>query len=167
MAARNNPSLVGRQPSQGPPPVRVLVVDDSETFRRMAAEVIAVAPGFALAGTAASGEEAIDVVVGQRPDLVLMDVRMPGIGGIEAARRIADAGAGVHVVLMSADPSLAEAERLPHGTSGVVRKDRLSPAALRALWARLGGGSPGARRRAQGRQPRPAPSRPVTEEPRA
>jgi two-component system, NarL family, invasion response regulator UvrY len=137
MAARNNPSLVGRQPSQGPPPVRVLVVDDSETFRRMAAEVIAVAPGFALAGTAASGEEAIDVVVGQRPDLVLIDVRMPGIGGIAAAQRIAAAERAPVVVLISS----CDREDAP-GASGVdlpyLPKSRFAPAALDKLWADAG-----------------------------
>jgi two-component system, NarL family, invasion response regulator UvrY len=150
-----------------PTAVGVLTVDDDPRFLEVARDVVHATPGFETVGEAATGEAAVSLVAAVGPQLVLMDVRMPGIGGIEAARRIADAGAGVHVVLMSADPSLAEAERLPHGTSGVVRKDRLSPAALRALWARLGGGSPGARRRAQGRQPRPAPPRPVTEEPRA
>jgi len=147
--------------------VGVLTVDDDPGFLEVARDVVRATPGFETVGEAATGEAAVSLVATVGPQLVLMDVRMPGIGGIEAARRIADTvEGGVHVVLMSADPTLVEVERLPHGTSGVVRKDRLSPAALRALWGRLSGGAPPGRRRAEGRQPIPAPPRPVTQEPR-
>jgi CheY-like chemotaxis protein len=137
MPARTNPPPAEGPPSQGGSPVRVLVVDDSEPFCRMAVEVIALAPGFALVGTAASGEEAIELVVGQRPDLVLMDVRMPGIGGIAAAQRIAAAERAPVVVLISS----CDREDAP-GASGVdlpyLPKSRFAPAALDELWADAG-----------------------------
>jgi len=64
-----------------------------------------------------------------------MDVRMPGIGGIEAVRRIDGAARGrVAVVLMSADPQSLATETARAGAFGVVRKERLCPTALRALW---------------------------------
>src|SRR4051812_23904122 len=85
------------------PAIRVVVVDDSPVFRRLLVEQIEAAAGHELAGTAASGEEALDVVGATRPDIVLMDVRMPGIGGIEAAFRIRDAFPEVVVVFMSVD----------------------------------------------------------------
>ena len=68
--------------------VRVLTVDDQVVFRRAARDVITATPGFEPVGDAESGEEALAEVERLRPELVLLDVRMPGIGGIEAARRI-------------------------------------------------------------------------------
>jgi two-component system, NarL family, invasion response regulator UvrY len=117
-------------------PVGVLAVDDDPRCLRLAAAVVRATPGFDFVGGAASGEEAVTLAARLRPHLVLMDVRMPGIGGIEAARRITEgAAADTTVVLMSADPTLLRAEDLPAAAAGVVRKERLSPRALRELWA--------------------------------
>ncbi len=114
--------------------VGVLIVDDDDAFVRVAREVVGATPGFDTVGDAASGEEGVSLVPVLAPQLVLMDVRMPGIGGFEAARRIADAGGDeVAVVLMSADPRVlagAPASR----SIGSVRKERLCPSVLRSLW---------------------------------
>src|SRR3954471_1161890 len=130
-------SVKGNNPDTAPPlaaTVAVLTVDDNVVFRRAAHDVIRATPGFEPVGEADTGEAALSLVPVLRPQLVLMDVRMPGIGGIEAARRIAEvAPERVAVVLMSADPRGLADEAIPPGTLGVVRKDRLSPAALRAL----------------------------------
>ena len=67
--------------------VRVLVVDDQRPFRVAASAVLRRTPGFELVGEAASGEEAVEQVAALAPDLVLMDITMPGIGGVEATRR--------------------------------------------------------------------------------
>jgi DNA-binding NarL/FixJ family response regulator len=83
--------------------LRVLVVDDHAPFRRAASTVIAAAPGFELAGEAASGERAVELAAAFDPDIVLLDVNMPGIGGIEAARRIAAHGGDTVIVLVSSD----------------------------------------------------------------
>jgi len=84
-------------------PVRVLLVDDSDEFRKQAARYLSAAPGCRVAGFAASGEEAIEIEKTVGPDLVLMDLVLPGIDGFEAARRIrARQGAG-RVVLMTHD----------------------------------------------------------------
>jgi DNA-binding NarL/FixJ family response regulator len=116
--------------------VGVLAVDDDPTYRHVVARIVAATPGFRCIGEAASGEDAMALAPALRPELVLMDVRMPGIGGIEAARRIIEQGAGrVAVVLMSSDPRLLRPEALPRGTAGTISKERLSPGALRALWA--------------------------------
>jgi CheY-like chemotaxis protein len=116
--------------------VGVLTVDDDAAFREVAREVIDATPGFEAVGEAATGEAAVGLVPVLMPQLVLMDVRMPGMGGVEAARRIAQsAGARVAVILMSADTRLLDAAAAtPRCQAGVLRKDRLSPAALRALW---------------------------------
>jgi two-component system, NarL family, invasion response regulator UvrY len=70
------------------PAVGVLAVDDDPRFLEVAREVICATPGFETVGVAATGEAAVSLAWMLRPQLVLMDVRMPGIGGIEAARRI-------------------------------------------------------------------------------
>ena len=71
-----------------PSTVRVLVVDDQAPFRMAARMVLKRAEGFELVGEAATGEEAVDRVAELAPDLVLMDINMPGINGIEATRQI-------------------------------------------------------------------------------
>jgi CheY-like chemotaxis protein len=68
--------------------VRVLTVDDQAVFREIAREVIEETPGFESVGEAASGQEALAAVARLDPQLVLLDVRMPGLDGIEVARRL-------------------------------------------------------------------------------
>ncbi|HEV8299145.1 MAG TPA: response regulator transcription factor, partial [Acidimicrobiales bacterium] len=68
--------------------VTVLIVDDQPLFRRAARAVLDRLPGFRLAGESASGEEAVESAVALRPDLVLMDINMEGMDGIEATSRI-------------------------------------------------------------------------------
>jgi two-component system, NarL family, invasion response regulator UvrY len=115
--------------------VRVLVVDDQEKFRDVVREVIDVTPGFVLVGEAGSGEEAVAAVGSVSAALVLMDVRMPGIGGIQATRQIGDRYPGVVVMLMSVDP----AEGLPDaahacGAAAFLPKQDLRPRMLRDVW---------------------------------
>ena len=83
--------------------VTVLLVDDQERFRGALRELIACADGFALVGEASSGEEATRAVQTLAPQLVLMDVVMPGMGGIAAARTIIDRRPAPMVVLISVD----------------------------------------------------------------
>jgi len=93
------------------PLVRVVVADDSPVFMEAALDVVTVTPGFELAGTASSGEEAIELVRTVGPDLVLMDVRMPGLGGIEASLRIRSAYPDVVVVMLTADRTMPRSTR--------------------------------------------------------
>lgn len=81
--------------------VGVVVVDDQVPFRRAAGAVLAATPGFELLAEATSGEEAVALTRSVEPDLVVMDIRMAGMGGIEATRRIAAARAATLVVLTS------------------------------------------------------------------
>ena len=112
--------------------VRVLVVDDSAVFLKACSHVIAETERFRLAGTAATGEEAVERAVELEPDLVLMDVRMPGMGGVEAAARIHALLPETTLVMLTAD----SVEPSSAAVYSVVHKRSLSPAALEELWRR-------------------------------
>src|SRR3954454_6719940 len=81
--------------------VRVLIVDDQEPFRRAMGAVVEETEGFVVVGTAASGEESLALAAELRPQLVLMDVNLPGIDGIEATRRLTAGTDQPVVVLLS------------------------------------------------------------------
>ena len=111
---------------------RVLTVDDQIVFRDAARDVIEATPGFEPVGDAASGEEALAEVERLQPELVLLDVRMPGMGGIEAARRITEAHPGTVVVLISIEEFAEDAH--DSGAAALVRKQEFGPALLRRIW---------------------------------
>jgi two-component system invasion response regulator UvrY len=120
-------------------PNLVVVVDDQAPFRAAARAVLRRLAGFELAGEAASGAEAIDLVDQIRPALVLMDINMPGIDGIEASRRIVDSHPGTVVFLLStyrADDLPAEARSC--GAAGYIHKEDFGSAILRDLWSQHG-----------------------------
>jgi DNA-binding NarL/FixJ family response regulator len=122
------------------PVVRVLTVDDQERFRDVAREVIDASPGFELVGEAVSGDEALTSVSRLAPHLVLLDVRLRGMGGVEVARRLIATHADVLVVLLSIDEpiDIPSAARL-NGSVTVVRKQDFSPRLLWRLWAEYRG----------------------------
>ena len=122
------------KPMAGPANVRVLTVDDQELFRRVADDVIAATPGFEAVGEATSGEEALDAVERLAPHLVLLDVRMPGLDGIEVARRLAETHPETVVVLISIGERAAQLA----GTVPLVRKQDFGPVLLRRLWREHG-----------------------------
>jgi DNA-binding NarL/FixJ family response regulator len=113
------------------PPVGVLVVDDQALFRDVARVLVGALPGWSVVAEAASGEEGVELAGRVRPSLVLMDVHLPGIDGVEATRRIVADDPAAAVLLMSS----YGAEDLPPGADrcgavGYVRKDDLTPATL-------------------------------------
>ncbi len=115
--------------------VTVLIVDDQERFRRVLRELIASAQGFKVIGEASSGEEATRAVEALAPELVLMDVVMPGMGGIAAARSILKNRPAPLVVLISVDDPSIHPDAVSLGeTVTCVRKQDLRPPRLRELW---------------------------------
>jgi two-component system invasion response regulator UvrY len=113
--------------------VTILAVDDQEAFRDVLRDLIAAAPGFQLVGEASSGEEATRAVDLLSPQLVLMDVTMPGIGGIAAARQIVSRHPEVAVVLISLDDLSLEVVARGDAVA-FERKQDLRPEKLRLLW---------------------------------
>jgi two-component system invasion response regulator UvrY len=115
----------------------VLVVDDHETFRRIARAVVEATDEFELVAEASSGEESVELATRLAPDLVIMDVRMPGIGGVEAAGRVRAILPHAVILLISVDGAAA-INGLPsaHGADATMPKHALSPAALTAIWRR-------------------------------
>jgi two-component system, NarL family, invasion response regulator UvrY len=115
--------------------VGVLGVDDQVVFLDVAREVVAATPGFNWVGGASSGEEALAAVDALEPEFVLLDVRMPGMDGIETARRISDSHPDTVVVLISIEESPAISAAIEaSGAAALVRKQELCPAMLRRLW---------------------------------
>src|SRR4051794_41927769 len=97
-------------------PVRVLTVDDQAPFREVARDLVEVTPGFAAVGEAESGEEALGMTRSVAPDLILLDLRMSGMDGLETARRLrrrAPPGRGRAVTM-----GRRRSPRAPPGTRG-------------------------------------------------
>ena len=119
--------------------VRVLTVDDQAVFREVAREVIDATPGFESVGEAASGEEALTAVAELEPQLVLLDVRMPGLDGVEVARLLHGTHPDTLLVLISAEewidlpPSARQVNGVP-----VVRKQDFAPRLLTRIWREHG-----------------------------
>lgn len=118
--------------------VRTLAVDDHPVVREALRDLISAAPDFVLVGLAASGEEALRDVARLSPQLVVMDVVMPGIGGIEAARTMVSTYPGVAILLISVDdPSGYLDEQDRSARIACLRKQALSTSELRLVWAAL------------------------------
>jgi DNA-binding NarL/FixJ family response regulator len=115
--------------------VRVVIVDDQPPFRAAAALVFELLDDFEVVGEATSAEEALTLVDALAPDLVVMDINLPGMNGVEATRRLREDHPEVVTVLVST----YEAEDLPSGapSSGAlayVHKERLDADLVEQLW---------------------------------
>jgi DNA-binding NarL/FixJ family response regulator len=107
-------------------PIRVLVADDQALLRGSFRVLVETAPGLTVVGEAATGAEAAELALRERPDVVLMDVRMPQLDGIEATRRICGSAetAGVRVLMLTMfDLDSYVYSALRAGASGFLLKD--------------------------------------------
>jgi two-component system response regulator AlgR len=119
--------------------VRVLVVDDQEPYRRAMASVVAATDGFVVVGTATSGEECLALAPDLRPDLVLLDVNLPGLDGIQAARALTTEPGGPVVLLLSTY-DVDQVDLAGSGAAAYVAKAELGPDRLSAAWERARSG---------------------------
>ena len=117
-------------------PIRVLVADDHPVFRRGMRAILGAEEEIELVGEAMDGEEAVALALELRPDVILMDLNMPGVSGIEATRRVLEAGPDTAVLMLTMfedDKSIFAAMRA--GAHGYVLKGADGAETLRAIRA--------------------------------
>lgn len=137
LAAGTPDDDAGALSSTAPADVRVLVVDDHAPFRLAARSLVERTPGFTVAGEAGTGEEALAAARTSPPDLVLLDIKLPGIDGIATCRTLVREHPGLAVVLVSTyQPADLPEGAIDAGAVAYLRKEDVSPDALRAAWAR-------------------------------
>lgn len=117
--------------------VGVLIVDDQEPFRSAARMVVEMADGFEVIGEAHSGEDGVELAAMLKPDLVLMDVMLPGIDGLEATRRITAGDDPPRVMMMSTHESEEVADAaMEAGAIAFVPKSQFGMDQLAAAWGK-------------------------------
>jgi DNA-binding NarL/FixJ family response regulator len=117
-------------------PIRVLVADDHPVFRRGMRAILGAEPEIELVGEATDGEEAVALALEVRPDVILMDLNMPGVTGIEATRRVLEASPDIGILMLTMfedDKSIFAAMRA--GARGYVLKGADGAETLRAIHA--------------------------------
>jgi DNA-binding NarL/FixJ family response regulator len=114
--------------------IKVLIADDHHLFRDGITRLLQDAPGIELAGSATNGEQAVELARQKRPDVILMDVNMPGMGGLEATRRIHAAQPDTQILMLTISEQsedLFEAIRL--GARGYLLKNVSTQELLAAI----------------------------------
>jgi DNA-binding NarL/FixJ family response regulator len=151
-------------------PIRVLIADDERLVRAGFRALIDAEPAMVVVGEAADGAAAVDLARQTRPDVVLMDIRMPGVDGLDATRQIAEAAdlAHVHVLILTTfDHDEYVIEALGAGASGFVIKNTDPGQLLHGIRVVAGGEallSPGLTRRLVARLVDRGPNRQVNAE---
>ena len=121
--------------TSGREPIRVMTVDDQPMFRAVARELIEAMGGFDPVLEAASGPEALEAAERLDPQLVLVDVRMPGMNGIETSRRLTARNASTVVVLVTSGETTDVArDARSCGAVALLAKQNINPAVLRGIW---------------------------------
>lgn len=122
--------------------VRVLIVDDHEPFRAVARMVVELTDGFEVVGEATTGEDSVVTARVLKPDLVLMDVNLPGISGLEAAEQIlAERTPPVVLLLSTYEPEEYAPRAAEAGAAAYIPKSAFDPRALAGAWEATASGT--------------------------
>ena len=122
--------------------IRILVVDDHALIRHGLSALLRSQADFTIAGEAADGEEAVAIALKLKPDLVIMDLSMPEMDGVEATRRIHEKIPDVRILLLTTFGTSADVTRaLRYGASGALVKDTDDDELLAAVRTVSGGGT--------------------------
>jgi DNA-binding NarL/FixJ family response regulator len=109
------------------PPIRVLIADDHRLFAQALEAILGTDGRMSVVGHARDGREAVDLCRALAPDIVLMDISMPTLDGIEATREICGAGATTRVLVLTGSDSRHDVDRAREaGAAGYVTKDRIA-----------------------------------------
>ena len=122
--------------------IRIVIVDDHAVLRAGLEQLLAGEPDLEVVGTAASGDEAISVVRAERPDVVLMDLQMPGVDGVSATRTIVGEELADVLVLTSYSDAERIVGALDAGAMGYLLKDAEPEEVLRGIRSVARGESP-------------------------
>ncbi len=117
-------------------PLRILIADDHPLFRKGMRALLTATPGTEVVGEATTGQEAIELAAALQPDVILMDLQMPGINGIEATRQILHTSPHIRILVVTLfedDASIFSALRA--GARGYILKDAQEEEMLRAIRA--------------------------------
>lgn len=134
MRTEQNPGAEQRRP------ITVVLVDDEQLIRAALAHALSSA-GIELVGEAATGEDAIELVLGVRPDVVLMDLRLPGISGVQAIERLGLLAPASRVLVLTRSEQNRVVEAIIAGASGYILKTALPEAIIGAVRATAAGES--------------------------
>jgi DNA-binding NarL/FixJ family response regulator len=116
--------------------LRILVADDSELIRRSMIAILRSRPAWEICGEASDGADAVQKAISIRPDVVLLDISMPGKNGLEAARMIRQELPGVKILIVSLnDAAFTLPSALAAGANGCIGKDRLTTDLVPAIEA--------------------------------
>jgi two-component system response regulator NreC len=117
-------------------PIRILLADDHTVMRRGLRVLLERQPGFAVVGEAADGAEAVELAAKEKPDVAVLDIGMPTLNGIEAARRIVEKNSGTAVVILSMHSDESYVLRtLKAGARGYLLKDAPESDLINAIHA--------------------------------
>jgi DNA-binding NarL/FixJ family response regulator len=123
-------------------PTRILIADDHELFRRGVAAELTQVPGWVVAAEATNGRDAVALAASLKPDIVVLDLTMPELNGLEAARQIVSADPAARILILTAHESeQLVREVLSAGAQGYVLKSDAGRTLISALQALLAGGS--------------------------
>jgi len=123
--------------------IKVAIVEDDEQVRENLATLIGGTRGFECVGTYASGEQVLALLPRRLPDVVLMDINLPGISGVECVRQLKALAPGIHIVMLTVyDDSDRIFQALQMGASGYLLKRSSSEEIVHAIEDVQGGGAP-------------------------